>query len=73
MRAKASGEPSPGPYYTDVDIAAILGVSIGRLRNKIFAGHPLPPRIRPPACRQRLWPRQAVHDWLEQFIVNSGK
>ena len=56
-------------YYTDSDIAALLGISLARLRNKLCAGNPLPPRIQPPGCRNRLWPRQAVHDWLEQFTV----
>ena len=57
-------------YYTDAEIAALLGISLGRLRNKLCAGSPLPPRIKPPGCRNRLWPCQAVHDWLEQFTVN---
>lgn len=56
-------------YYTDADIARLLGISLGRLRNKLCAGSPLPPRIQPPGCRNRLWPCQAVHDWLEQFTV----
>jgi hypothetical protein len=58
-----------GQYYTDMEIAELLGISLGRLRNKLCAGSPLPPRIQPPGCRHRLWPCQAVHDWLEQFIV----
>ena len=58
-----------GKYYTDSEIARLLGISLGRLRNKLCAGSPLPPRIQPPGCRTRLWPSQAVHDWLEQFTV----
>jgi len=58
-----------GKYYTDTEIAGLLGISLGRLRNKLCAGSPLPPRIQPPGCRNRLWPCQAVHDWLEQFTV----
>jgi len=58
-----------GKYYTDTEIAELLRISLGRLRNKLCAGGPLPPRIQPPGCRNRLWPRQAVHDWLEQFTV----
>ena len=53
-------------YYTDDEVANLLGISLGRLRNKLCAGNPLPPRIEPPGCRHRLWPCQAVHDWLEQ-------
>jgi len=59
-------------YYTDPDIAELLGISLGRLRNKLTAGSPLPPRIQPPGCRQRLWPRSAVHEWLEQFTVTAA-
>lgn len=54
-------------YYGDVEIAALLGISVSRLRNKLCAGHPLPPRIQPPGCRTRLWPRKDVHDWLARF------
>ena len=58
-----------GRYYCDTEIAGLLGISLGRLRNKLCAGSPLPPRIQPPGCRNRLWPCQAVHDWLEQFTI----
>ena len=56
-------------YYTDSEIAALLGISIGRLRNKLCARNPLPPRIHPPGCRNRLWPRSAAHTWLKQFTI----
>jgi hypothetical protein len=59
-----------GKYYTDNEIARLLGISLGRLRNKLCAGSPLPPRIRPPGCRNRLWPSQAVHEWLAQFTIS---
>ena len=59
-----------GSYYTDTEIAGLLGITLGRLRNKLCAGSPLPPRIQPPGCRNRLWPCQAVHDWLEQFTIS---
>ena len=64
-------EKSNGHYYTDSDIAALLGISLARLRNKLCAGNPLPPRIQPPGCRYRLWPRQAVHEWLDQFTITA--
>ena len=60
-----------GKYYTDTEIAGMLGITLGRLRNKLCAGSPLPPRIQPPGYRNRLWPCQAVHDWLEQFTVTA--
>jgi hypothetical protein len=59
-----------GKYYTDSEIARLLGISVGRLRNKLCAGSPLPPRIQPPGCRHRLWPCQAVHEWLDQFLIS---
>jgi hypothetical protein len=62
-----------GKYYTDDEIARLLGISLGRLRNKLSAGHPLPPRIQPPGCRNRLWPSQAVHAWLEQFTITVAE
>ncbi|MCC6208793.1 MAG: hypothetical protein IT488_11660 [Gammaproteobacteria bacterium] len=58
-------------YYTDADIARLLGISLGRLRNKLTAGNPLPPRIEPPGCRHRLWPCKAVHAWLDQYKVTT--
>ena len=59
-----------GKYYTDDEIARLLGISLGRLRNKLCAGSPLPPRIQPPGCRNRLWPSQAVHEWLAKFTIS---
>jgi hypothetical protein len=59
-----------GTYYIDDEVADLLGISLGRLRNKLCAGNPLPPRIEPPGCRHRLWPCQGVHEWLEQFTVS---
>jgi hypothetical protein len=62
--------PEGGKYYTDKEVAGLLGISLGRLRNKLSAGQPLPPRIhQPPGCRNRLWSCEAVHDWLAQFTV----
>ena len=57
-------------YFSESEVAELLGISLGRLRNKLCAGNPLPPRIEPPGCQHRLWPRQAVHDWLEQFMIS---
>jgi hypothetical protein len=44
-----------GKYYTDADIAGLLGISLGRLRNKLCAGSPLPPRIQLPGCRKLMF------------------
>ena len=59
-----------GTYYIDDEVADLLGISLGRLRNKLCAGNPLPPRIEPLGCRHRLWPCQRVHEWPEQFTVS---
>ena len=61
---------SKGVYYKDAELAELLGMSLGRLRNKLCAGNPLPPHIEPPGCRHRMWPCQAVHDWLEQYTIS---
>ena len=61
-----------GKYYTDANVAALLGITVARLRNKVCATDPLPPRIQPPGCRQRLWPRKEVHAWLDQHTVISS-
>ncbi len=64
------GTDKPGArsaYYSDADVAALLDISIGRLRNKISAGDPLPPRLQADGFRKRLWPCQAFHEWLRQF------
>ncbi len=58
-----------GVYFSDTEVAGLLGISLGRLRNKLCAGSPLPPRIQPPGCRNRLWPCKGVHEWLEQFTI----
>ena len=58
-----------GHYYSDDEVARLLGITVGRLRNKLSAGSPLPPRIQPPGCRYRLWPCAEVHEWLAQFMM----
>ncbi len=61
-----------GKYFDDSEMAGLLGISLGRLRNKLSAGQPLPPRIQPPGCRNRLWPIEAAHDWLQQFTITGA-
>ena len=56
-----------GAYYSDADVAALLGISVAGLRNKISAGDPLPPRLQADGFRKRLWPCHAFHEWLRQF------
>ena len=59
-------------YYSDLDVAKLLNLSVGRLRNKISRGENLPRRIQPPGCRHRLWLKKEVHRWLEQYSVSSN-
>ena len=65
--------PESGKYYTDREVAGLLGISLGRLRNKLSAGQPLPPRIQLPGCRNRLWSCEAVHNWLAQFTTAEAE
>ncbi len=60
-------------YYGDAEIARLLGISLGRLRNKLSAGDPLPACIRPPGCRKRLWHRQSVHQWLDKQAIRPNQ
>lgn len=54
-------------YYSDTEIATLLGISLSRLRSKIYQGEPLPARIEIPGSRTRLWNKEDVHSWLDQF------
>jgi len=54
-------------YYSDTEIATLLGISLSRLRSKIYQGEPLPARIEIPGSRTRLWNKEDVHSWLNQF------
>ena len=56
-------------YYTDKEIADLMGITLQRLRNKLHAEQPLPPRIQPPGCRKRFWPVKEVHIWLENYLI----
>ena len=59
-------------YLKDEEVADLLGISLSRLRVKITYGDPLPDRIQAPGCRQRLWLREKVYNWLEMHTVASG-
>jgi len=58
-------------YLIDQEFAALLGISVVRLRNKISAGEPLPPYIQPPGCRKRLWNRDQVEEWLTRYTIRG--
>ena len=52
-------------YMHDDDVAALLDIPLRALRNKVARGDPLPPRIKLPNMRVRLWPRQGVVNWIQ--------
>ena len=54
-------------FYSDNEVATLLGISLSRLRGKIYKGEPLPPRIEIPGSRNRLWDKEDVYNWLDQF------
>ena len=60
-------------YLTDDELAALLRISIARLRNKISAGEPLPPYIRPPGFRKRLWHSDRVSAWLSEYTIGGNE
>lgn len=58
-------------YFTDQEFAALLGISVVRLRNKVSAGEPLPPYVQPPGCQKRFWNRDKVNDWLTRYGIGG--
>lgn len=60
-------------FYTDKELAELLQISLGALRNKISAGERLPPRIQVPGCKYRLWKKADVHAWLDRYTVAVGE
>jgi hypothetical protein len=58
-------------YYGDAEVATLLRILVARLRNKLCAGDPLPPQIKPNGCRCRIWPCVAVHEWLNQIVSDE--
>jgi hypothetical protein len=52
------------PFWTDQDVAGLLGISVKHLRNKICKGDPLPPYILLPKSRSRLWLKAEVTSYL---------
>lgn len=59
------------PFLEDKDIADLLGISLQGLRNKISRGQALPPRIKVPGCKKRLWPADQVYNWLHSHVENE--
>jgi len=59
-------------YLTDKEFSELLGISIGRLRNKVSGGENLPRRIEPNGCRTRLWPAEEVYMWLDKYLISDS-
>ncbi|MES2682170.1 MAG: hypothetical protein V4650_01525 [Pseudomonadota bacterium] len=50
----------------DTEVAALLGMEIGTLRNRICKGLAMPPYSRPPGFAHRLWLKSDLLLWIEQ-------
>lgn len=68
MSAATTPVFSGADFLHDEDVALLLQISPGRLRNKIVLGDPLPPRAELPGMRVRLWPRKGVEEWILKFV-----
>jgi len=60
-------------YGSDDDVSRKLKISKSRLRAKLSADQPLPPRIQVPSSRVRLWDMDEVDEWLKSFEVREDK
>lgn len=60
------------PFWTDQDVARLLGISVKHLRNKICKGDPLPPYILLPKSRSRLWLKAEVTAYLMSLDRYGG-
>lgn len=58
-------------FFHDEEVAALLQISVGALRNKVLRGDPLPPYMMPPKMRVRLWPNKEVGQWLFKFLCGN--
>jgi hypothetical protein len=59
-------------FMTDFQVAALLEISVRGLRNKVASGQPLPPFIRPPGCRVRLWPVVEFNNWMRLHMAERS-
>jgi predicted DNA-binding transcriptional regulator AlpA len=52
-------------YFTDAQVAAVLGVTIGGLRNKLYRhkDEELPSRVQV-TSRARIWKKESTREWL---------
>lgn len=59
-------------YLTVDDLAALLRLAPGTIRNKLSRGESLPPSVRLPGCRRRLWREHEVKEWLHHRTIKSA-
>lgn len=60
-------------FLRDSEVAALLGITVPGLRNKVLRGDPLPPHCRLPGMRVRLWPEQLVREWIDRHVVGESR
>ncbi len=61
-------------YYSDWEVAWILGISKRRLLVKVCENKDdLPPYIKIPGFRKRFWPKSEFEEWFNQFRIVSAK
>lgn len=60
-------------YMDDSDITGLLGISQRTLNNKVCRGDDLPKYIKPRGCRRRIWPTEAVQEWLSSTTTGAAE
>ncbi|HCS27860.1 MAG TPA: transcriptional regulator [Spongiibacteraceae bacterium] len=58
-------------YLTYDQVAELLCMSAGGLRNRMSRGEPMPPSVK--FGRRRLFPETAFHKWLGEQSVGSSQ
>ena len=51
----------------DREVAALMGISVSRLRMRISAGEPMPPYILLPNSKFRRWIEEDVLEWMRKY------
>jgi len=54
---------------SDKDAAAILGISVARLKARISAGASVPPFMKIPGAKFRRWDLDQVEAWMMTFMI----
>lgn len=60
-------------YLTEADVAGVLGISVGTLRNRIYSGAQHPPYI---PGKKKLFPRDEFEKWqksrMKRELLRAG-